>query len=598
MTAIESLWRVLTPDARRRFLILTVFSTVSGFLETASIGLIIPFIAAATQAGPSGGSRIWTDNLHAILLSAGIGQDRIAAALACLFVFGTVAANLTVVYYQYYALKVVYGEKAEMSSRLLRKLIYMPLGWYERENSGELSKSIMADVDRVINSLLSLTQLLGIAMRSAILALFFLAVQLKLAIALTLSLGGTFFLVFRFIQQPLVAAGNQSLAALTKMYEFSNAVFGGAREIKVTDTSKYFLERFDRAAHSSVYPEIVRGMPPHVTRMSLETLIFTIIAAVLWSFNHRDGNLNNGMPLLSAYAIAGVRLLPALQQGLYHWVSIRFLSPSVFRVEELLAAAEPSATPVAEGTLLRFEKEIVVDQIEFSYAGTGRILNGISLSIQKYQRVAFVGTTGSGKSTLLDLLLTLRSPDKGSISVDGVTLNASNQQAWLAKVGYVPQNVYFLDGSIIDNVAFGLAADQVDIAKVESACRLANIHDFIVSELPDGYASQVGERGCRLSGGQAQRLSIARALYHDPDVVLFDEATSALDHATEDSILKALDSLRGRKTLVVVAHRLNTVWDFDCLYVIDKGTLVGQGTSSELMANCPPFQTLARQHRS
>lgn len=590
--SLRSLWRVVDGRARRDFILLALLSTLAGFMETLSVGLIIPFMAAATRTGPFGGSRIWTETWHTQLSALGFREDSYALVLAALFVAGNFLANVTVVAYQYFALRVVFQQKASLATRLLQELARKSLGWYESENSGELSKSLMMDVERVIFSLSSLAQLIGIIIRVALLAFFFMLAQLRLAVSLAATLILAFYVVFRFVHRPLVAAGKQSQDSHTRMFELSNDIFGGTREIKVTGSENYFVQRFRQSADASVSPEVVRGMPPHVTRMGLETSILSTIILILVYFHTRDGDLANGLPILSAYAIAGIRLLPPLQQAIFHWVQIRFLNPSVFRVEELLRR-EPFEEPGQEP--LPFRSNIELRNVSFTHPGAVEpTLRSIQLAVAKNQRVALVGSTGAGKTTLMDLLLGLRSPSEGQILVDGRPLQPASQPAWLRQIGYVPQNPYLLDASVRENVAFGYAPAEIDPERLVRACRAAHIHDFILNELPQGYDSQIGERGVRLSGGQCQRLSIARALYHDPEVILFDEATSALDNLTEELILKALDGLRGQKTLIVVAHRLNTIWDFDQIFVLDQGRLVGAGKSTDLLNTCPAFRTLTR----
>ncbi len=421
MQPLRSLWAVLDRGARRDFLMLALLGTLAGLLETLSVGLIIPFMAAATNTGPFGGSRIWTEKWQAQLTSMGVGEESFTLVLALMFVVGNLVANGTVVYYQYLALYVVNRHKASLGTRLLDELANKSLGWYEAENSGELSKSVMTDVDRVMLSVSSLAQLLGIGVRVSILAFFFMLAQLRLAIVLSTSLVIAFYVVFRYIHRPLVAAGEQGLKALAQMYELAGDVFGGTRELKATRSEAYFVQRFRKAADASIYPEVVRGMPAHVTRMGLETSILTTIILILVYFRTRDGSLANGLPILSAYAIAGIRLLPSLQQGLFHWVQIRYLNPSVFRVEELLT---PEAGNHREVTVLpiEFKHSLTLKEVSFAYTGASSTIDGVTLQILKNQRVALVGSTGAGKSTLMDLLLGLRSPSHGNILIDEATL--------------------------------------------------------------------------------------------------------------------------------------------------------------------------------
>jgi ABC-type multidrug transport system fused ATPase/permease subunit len=208
--------------------------------------------------------------------------------------------------------------------------------------------------------------------------------------------------------------------------------------------------------------------------------------------------------------------------------------------------------------------------------------------------VGFVGSSGAGKSTLVDMLLGLLSPVEGQIRIDDQPLTEHNTRRWQAAIGYVPQHIFLADQSLAANIALGLPPDKIDQAAVERAARLANLHEFVLKELPQGYATIIGERGVRLSGGQRQRIGIARALYRDPPVLFFDEATSALDNATEQVVMEAIHNLSGNKTVILVAHRLTTVRACDCIYVLSKGALAEKGSWDELLTGeHPRFRSLA-----
>jgi ABC-type multidrug transport system fused ATPase/permease subunit len=209
--------------------------------------------------------------------------------------------------------------------------------------------------------------------------------------------------------------------------------------------------------------------------------------------------------------------------------------------------------------------------------------------------VAFVGTTGAGKSTIVDILCGLLVPEAGSVLVDGIRIDRDNVQSWQSHIGYVPQQIYLIDDTIARNIAFGLPDEQVDMARVEAASRAASLHQFVARDLEDGYATVVGERGVRLSGGERQRIGIARALYHDPDVLVFDEATAALDTNTESAVMQAIDALSGTKTLIMIAHRLATVRNCDEIFVIDKGGVVASGSYDSLVRDDERFRSMVQQ---
>jgi len=255
----------------------------------------------------------------------------------------------------------------------------------------------------------------------------------------------------------------------------------------------------------------------------------------------------------------------------------------------------PIPVPHTVRPRLTFSEHLRLVNVSFSYPGTvAPTLSRVSLTIPKNSRLGIVGTTGSGKSTLVDVMLGLLTPSAGELRVDETPLDADNLRAWQDNVGYVPQTIYLSDDSIRRNIAFGVPEHEIDNAAVARAAALAGIHRFIVEESPEGYDTFVGERGVRLSGGQRQRIGIARALYRDPDVLILDEATSALDSRTERDVMAAIGALSGRKTILIVAHRLSTIRECDAVVVVDRGEVVETGTYDDLVARGGVFSRLAQ----
>jgi ABC-type multidrug transport system fused ATPase/permease subunit len=246
---------------------------------------------------------------------------------------------------------------------------------------------------------------------------------------------------------------------------------------------------------------------------------------------------------------------------------------------------------------LPFKDSLELTGITFRYPEAAEpVVCGLSLTIKTGSSVAFAGKTGSGKTTIADIILGLLPPEGGCMRVDGVEIGPENMQRWQRNLGYVPQDIYLQDDTIASNIAFGIAEEKVNMEAVERAAKIANIHDFIVGELPDGYQTLVGERGVRLSGGERQRVGIARALYHDPTVLVLDEATSALDGTTEQVVFTAIENIARVKTLVIIAHRLTTVRKCDVVYVIEDGRIIVRGTYDELLESNTKFRKMARSH--
>jgi ATP-binding cassette subfamily C protein len=249
--------------------------------------------------------------------------------------------------------------------------------------------------------------------------------------------------------------------------------------------------------------------------------------------------------------------------------------------------------PLEHDDRIEFKKKIGLNNISFSYDPSSRfVLQDITITIEKNTTVAFVGQTGCGKTTLIDILLGLYKI-KGDIFVDDVKIDNTNLRKWQNRIGYVPQDIFLIDDTITRNIAFGVPDEEIEEVKLVNAVKTANLYDFITEELPSGFDTVVGERGVRLSGGQRQRLGIARALYHEPDVLVLDEATSSLDNETEGLVMKAVHDLMGEKTIIIVAHRMSTVIDADTIYLLEKGKIVAEGTYNALIEQSDRFKTLA-----
>ncbi len=238
---------------------------------------------------------------------------------------------------------------------------------------------------------------------------------------------------------------------------------------------------------------------------------------------------------------------------------------------------------------------IIVNPVANNYPGyEEQVLKGFNLTIKRHTSVAVVGHTGSGKSTLVDIILGLLTPVQGTLKVDGTTINEDNLQNWQRNIGYVPQHIFLSDDTLDRNIAFGLPDEDIDPQSLFRAAKMANLYDFIEQDLPEGFETIIGERGVRLSGGQRQRVGIARALYHDPEVLVLDEATSALDGITEDAVIEAIENAAKTKTMIVIAHRLTTISNCDVIYLMNKGVIEAQGTYQELMESNDRFRAMAK----
>jgi ABC-type multidrug transport system fused ATPase/permease subunit len=323
-----------------------------------------------------------------------------------------------------------------------------------------------------------------------------------------------------------------------------------------------------------------------------------MIAMVMVLLLRADGDLAAVLPTIGVFAFGTMRLMPAMQQVYGAFTNLRTGQRVLddLHAEYTTALAELNARPRSApgGARLPLREILELDDLSFAYPKAERpALRGVTLRIPAHSTVGIVGGTGAGKTTLIDLILGLLIPDSGEIRVDGRRLDRDTLRLWQQSLGYVPQSIYLVDDSVRANIAFGVPPGQIDDAAVERAARLAALHDFVTNELPEGYATVVGERGVRLSGGQRQRIGIARALYHEPDLLVFDEATSALDNITERVVMEAVNSMQGARTIILIAHRLSTVRNCDVIHLMEHGSVAASGTYDELVARNETFRRMA-----
>jgi ABC-type multidrug transport system fused ATPase/permease subunit len=332
-------------------------------------------------------------------------------------------------------------------------------------------------------------------------------------------------------------------------------------------------------------------------RFALEAIAFGGMLLVILYLMAQSGSFAAALPIVTLYAFAGYRLMPALQQIYGAVTQLKYAGPALKALHTDLVGLNPVEPYGKVLEPLHLNKCIELNTIVYQYPkANAPALNGINLSIPARSTVGLVGSTGSGKTTTVDLILGLLEPQEGTLCIDGQVVNASNRRQWQKSIGYVPQHIYLADDTVSANIAFGLAQEMMDQRAVERAAKIANLHDFVVQDMPQGYGTMVGERGVRLSGGQRQRIGIARALYHNPSVLVLDEATSALDNLTEQAVMEAVHNLSHSITIILIAHRLTTVRECDQIFLLEKGIVKSKGTFKQLVEKSDQFKAMALNH--
>jgi ATP-binding cassette, subfamily B, bacterial PglK len=587
---------LLNPHERKRFFLLLGMILVMGLIEVLGVASIVPFMYVVADP-----AAVEENALLARLYAwTGFGDTQSFLILLGFAVFGIVVFGLLFKALTQYAIyRFTMLRSYSISSRMLQGYLHQPYTWFLHRNSAEVASAVLAEVGQVVNKSL-LPGMKFIASSVVVLFLVALLVVAQPVVALTAAavLGFAYGGIYLSVRQMLERIGRERRSANQARFHIANEATGGIKDLKLMGLEDSFLRRYQTAAKRVAEHDAMIGAIGDVPRFVLEAIAFGgLLFFVLFLLLRSEGSLVDIIPILALYAFAGVRLFPALQEVFRSLSNIRFGKATLDKLSEDIrenAAAAAKRPPRSTGPALRLNERLELADVHYAYPQSDRsALRGLNLAIDARMTVGIVGGTGAGKTTTVDLILGLLTPDRGELRVDGVPITGANLRAWQQSIGYVSQQIFLTDDTITANIAFGLEKKDIDEAAVERAARIAELHNFVMEELPQGYDTLVGERGVRLSGGQRQRVGIARALYHDPDVLILDEATSALDNLTERAVMDAVHNLGHAKTIIMIAHRLTTVRECDVIFMLEHGRLVEAGTYDDLLASSGKFRAMA-----
>jgi ATP-binding cassette, subfamily B, bacterial PglK len=569
---------LLSPAQRRDALVLFVLMMVAVLLETLSIGVVIPVVSLLTQ-GDLYNSLIpsW-----AVDRLGGVTQRNLIVGAMIGLAVAYFAKNLFLVFLAWWQARFTLTIDVELSQRLFTTYLRQPWTFHLQRNSTGLFHNISNEAGlftAAVTHAISLTTeslvLLGIS-------ILLLAVEPTGALIVVIVLGGVAWLFHQATYRQIGRWGELRQHHSALSFQHLMQGLGGAKDVKLLGRETDFLDRFKthnvQSARVGQWLSVLQQMP----RLGIELLMVGGLVTLVLTMVARDRDLATIVPTLGLFAAAAFRLAPSVNRILFALEMLRFEMPVLDALEEELALGAPTPNARTAAAIATLSEAIRLHDVSYAYpAAASRALTGVSMIVSRGESVGIIGSSGAGKTTLVDVILGLLTPDKGSVTVDGRDIQ-EDMRGWQSQIGYVPQSIYLTDDTICRNVAFGLSDDQIDDQAVQRAIDAAQLRDFVAS-LPEGVCTFVGERGIRLSGGQRQRIGIARALYHDPSILVLDEATSSLDTEAESDVMEAVNKLHGRKTLVVVAHRLSTVAQCDRLYRLEKGTVIAEGTPEKVL---------------
>lgn len=575
---LQKIFRILTPNQKILGAIVLICSFLAAALETLGVSVIVPLVNALLQPG-----QLFENSLvKRVTDFAGIHSNEgliILVIIGVMFIY--IIKNLFFIFFSW--LKVKYSCKIQRECSVYMMQSYMNRGYdfFLNHNVNELIQGVNNDVAslyQIINAAFqALTQFMIVVFISA----YMCYTDWQIALGVILSAVLCLFIILAFFRKRMLQAGITNRVYSIRASQALLQAFQGIKEVLVMRKQKFFIKEFEQNTCKKQKATVVQTVGGEIPAYIIEAICIVGIMLILGIRIIHISHPEQFVAVLASFAIGAFRILPALGKISVAINAISGSLPGMNAVYENLIESRRYNDTFFDVDLKEEENDqkqsfveaIQMRDISFSYhKEQRRVLNQLSLTIPKGTSVAFVGESGAGKSTLADLILGILFPDEGKITIDGVDIHRI-PGLWSRLIGYVPQSIYLADASICKNVAFGIEEGEIDESRVNVALEEANLLDFVCS-LPEGIHTEVGDRGVRLSGGQRQRIGIARALYHGPEILILDEATSALDNETEKSVMEAVDSLHGKMTLIIIAHRLTTIKNCDTIYEIVEGKAV------------------------
>ena len=563
-----ALWGYLSRQHKKQFLLIFILMIISSLAEIISVGAIFPFLGVLTAP-----EYIYSHSLmQPVIKILGItSSEQLFLPLVISFVISVVVAGVLRVFLLYVINRFEQLIGTEFSAHIYRRTLYQDYATHIGHNSSEIISSIISKVNIVIKGvIIPVLELLSSSLSLFGIMFILVFIDYKIALVSFGIFGAIYWILYSFLHKKIIINSQYISSGSTNTIKALQEGLGGIRDILIDSNQEFYCKLFIQA--DTPYRRAIsdNNFISYSPRFVIETLGLVLISGLAYYLSQQKDGISVAIPMLGLLAMAAQRLMPAIQKIYSSVTSIKGSYYSVKDILYLLDQPISSYIDQQQLSIVPFKKDIKLDNVWFRYnKKTPWILKEVNLTFNKGSRIGFVGETGRGKSTLLDLVMGLLSPTKGHLKIDSKIVSMNNIRLWQSHIAHVPQNIYLSDGTIEENIAFGIPADKIDAESVKKVAELANISKFIDS-CAQGYKTFVGERGVRLSGGQRQRIGIARALYKSADVLIFDEATNALDVETESAIMESIEKLGKNLTIFIITHRVTTLKACDLIVELDK----------------------------
>ncbi len=569
-------------DRRQKIslLLLGVMIFIGGLLETLGVGAMIPVVNALLAPDALQETINGYEPLRRLCEALRIETVR---QLTMALLFGMMAIyvvkNLYILFLTYKQNAFITQNRNKMISRVMAEFLNRPYEKYLGADIPTVFRITDSDIPQTFSLILAMLQLASEVVVSVLIFMVMLFSNVTLTLFVIAVFGVMTLFIVKVFKPRLNKIGAKNQAIQSRIAKWRIQATYGLKDVKVLNREEFFVRNYYETGR--VGADVARNYAVlnNTPRLMIETVFIVSMLAFMAVYLSGGGDITAFATNIAAFAVAAVRVLPSVNRINTYITEIAYTQPSLdfvyenlqegMKTDEMLAKRRAQS----QSEKLKLEDKIELDHISFHYPDSDKaIFKDAHMIVPKGKSVGIIGASGAGKSTIVDVLLGLLHAQEGQITCDGVDI-FKNYESWLAQVGYIPQSIYLIDESIRDNIAFGIDADRIDDTRIWEVLKEAQLKEF-VEELPEGLDTTIGDRGVRLSGGQRQRIGIARALYNDPEILVFDEATSALDNDTESAVMEAVNSFHGRKTMIIIAHRLNTIEKCDIVYKVENARLV------------------------
>jgi ABC-type multidrug transport system fused ATPase/permease subunit len=574
MDIIKKLRYILDRKQKINICILGIMVFIGGVIETLGVSALLPVVAVLISPDSVVENKYFRAAMD-ILHTDDVKSFTIAllVILIVIYVFKNayLLANEQSRFISY--------NRNKLISKVLREFLNRPYEFYLDADIPTVFRLTDSDIPNVFQILMSLISLASEAVVFVLVCCVLFLTDWRMMIFLVVIFGVITFIIMKVLKPRLSGLGEKNLKVQSRIAKWRIQAIYGIKDVKVLHREAFFADNYEETGKVGAKISRQYTVMNNIPRLLIETIFVSSILGYIIIYILRGGDITQLVQMIAALGVAAVRLMPSVNRINTYMTDISYFKPCLdyvyenMNINEISRKTNQTLKPVDETKTMELKDKIELKNIVYAYPNTDKLIfDHANMQIPYGKSVGIMGPSGAGKSTIVDILLGLLKAREGTIECDGVDI-FDNYPAWLSQIGYIPQSIYLVDEPIRNNIAFGIADDKIDDDRIWEVLEEAQLKEFIET-LPEGLDTAIGDRGVRLSGGQRQRIGIARALYHNPEILVFDEATSALDNETEAAVMEAINSFHGRKTMVIIAHRLNTIEKCDIIYKVDEGRIV------------------------